>query len=57
MELLQLTAGIDAELLDEQSARGVDLAQRLGLPTRPIQGERQLSPKPLAKRILGDQLA
>ena len=57
MELLQLTAGIDAELLDEQSARGVDLAQRLGLPARPIQGERELSPQSLAKRILGDQLA
>ena len=57
VELLQLTAGVDAELLDEQSARGVDLAQCLGLPARPIQGERELSPKPLAKRILGDQLA
>ena len=57
MELLQLTARIDAELLDEKSARGVDLAQCLGLPVRPIEGERELSPESLAKRILGDQLA
>ena len=32
MELPQLAAGIDAELLDEQSSRGVELAQCLGLP-------------------------
>ena len=57
VELLQLAAGIDAELLDEQSARGVELAQCLGLPARPIQGERELSPQPLAERMLGDQLA
>ena len=57
VELLQLTPGIDAELLDQQSARSIDLAQRLGLTARPIQGERELGPKPLGKRILGDQLA
>ena len=35
---------------------GVDLAERLGLPARPVQGQRELSPEPLAQRILGDQL-
>ncbi len=57
VEFLQLAARIDADLLDEQSARRVELAQRLGLPARPIQGERELSPQPLAERMLGDQLA
>ena len=57
MELLQLAAGIDAELLDQGSAGAVELAQCLALPARPVQGERELSPQALAERMLGDELA
>ena len=55
MQVAQLRAGLDADLLDERRSRPpVDL-ERFGLAPRAIQREHQLPVQPLAERVLGDE--
>ena len=55
LELAQLSAGLDAELVDEHLAgRAVDL-ERLGLAAATVQAEHQLAAEPLAERELLDE--
>ena len=55
LELAQLSAGLDAELVDEHLAgRAVDL-KRLGLAAATVQAEHQLAAEPLAERVLLDE--
>ena len=54
LELAQLCARLEAELVGEQRARlAVDL-ERLRLAAA-VEGEHQLRPQPLAERVLGDE--
>ena len=55
VQLLQLAARLDAELLDEHAACVLVGIERLGLPARPVQREHQLAPEPLAQRVLFDE--
>ena len=52
MELPQLAARLDAELLHEQPARGLVGGERVGLAARAVEREHQLAAKPFAKRML-----
>src|SRR5439155_70847 len=55
LELAQLVAGLDAELVDERSA-GVPVAlERVGLAARAVQREHQLRAESLVQRVLGDE--
>ncbi len=63
LELLELTAGLDTELLDEHTTRVCVDLERLGLPSRAIEREHQLCSHPLTQRLaprdraqLGDEL-
>ena len=47
----QLGAGVDAQLLAQHGARPLIGAQRVALPTRPIEGEHQQPPQPLPQRV------
>ena len=48
LELAELRAGIDAELLDERLARGAVGGERVGLPARAVEREHELRARALA---------
>jgi hypothetical protein len=54
-ELLERPAGLDAELLDENTASVVVELERLGLPTRAIEGEHQLRTEAFPERMRGNE--
>ena len=63
LELAELRAGVDAELLDEGLARGAVGGERVGLPAGAVEREHELRARPLAQRLglderleLGDEL-
>ncbi len=51
MEFTQLAARLDAELLHEQPARRLVRGERVGLAARAVEGDHQLAPESLAKRM------
>jgi hypothetical protein len=55
LELLERWAWVDAELIGERLPRLLVCLQRLGLATRPVQGQHQLAAQPLAQRMGDDQ--
>ena len=55
LELLQLTSGFDAELLDQGPAGGAVGVQRLGLSSGAVEGEHELRSRSFAQRLLGDK--
>src|SRR6185437_16226245 len=57
MEVAQLRPGLDAQLLDERTARALVDLQRLGPATAPGQRRHQLSVEALAQRMRPRQLA
>ena len=48
LELAQLRAGVDAELLDQRLARGAVGGERVGLPARAVEREHELRARALA---------
>ena len=57
MQLLELAAGLDPQLLDERSAGvGVRL-EGIRLAPASVEREHELAPQPLAKRMARDQLS
>src|SRR4029079_10452321 len=56
LELAQLAAGLDPELVHERAARVLVGAERLGLAPRAVQRAHELAAQALAQRVLGDQL-
>ena len=56
VELVQLGAGLDPELLDEHLARVAVGLQRVGLAAAAVQREHQLRVQPLAPRVLAGEL-
>ena len=55
LEVLQLGARLDAELVDEMGAGALEGSQRLGLPPGSVEGEHELAPEPLPQRMVPDQ--
>ena len=55
MQPAQLRPWVDAELLDQDRSGPLVGQQRIGLPTRAVQGQQQLGPQPLPQRLLADQ--
>ena len=56
LELLQLGAGLEPQLLTQRRACcAVDL-ERVGLTARAVEGQHQLRPEPLPQRVPSDQL-
>ena len=55
LELAELGAGVDAELLDERLARGAVGGERVGLAARAVEREHELRARALAQRLGGDQ--
>ena len=55
MQLAELAAGLDPELIDERAPRALIGVERLGLAAAPVEGEHQLAAQPLAQRVLGDE--
>ena len=55
LELPELRAGLDAELLDEAPARVLVDLERFGLAAGAVEGEHQQPAKRLAKRMLADE--
>ncbi len=55
LEVDQLGARLDPELLHEGGARHRQGTQRVGLPAAPVLGQGEDGPAPLAQRFLGDQ--
>jgi hypothetical protein len=55
LEVLELAAGLQAQVLDQQSSHLPVDAQRLGMPPGAMQRQHQLCVEPLAKRVLGGQ--
>jgi hypothetical protein len=53
--LPQLLAGVDAELGPQDRAGAAQRAERVALPARPVQRQRQQPPRVLAQRVVGDQ--
>ena len=51
LELAELRAGIDAELLDESLARGAVGGERIGLAARAVEREHELRAGALAQRL------
>ncbi|MBB3731617.1 hypothetical protein FHR33_007477 [Nonomuraea dietziae] len=57
VQLRQLWRGVDAQLVAQERAQvGVD-GQRLGLPSRPVQGEHEQGAQPFAQRVGSHQRA
>ena len=56
LELAQGTARVDAELVGQRLASAAQGAQRVGLPVRAIEREREQPPALLAQRVAGDQV-
>ena len=57
LERLQLGAGLEAQLVDEQVAGALVGTQRVGLPSPAVESEDQLGVEPLAKRVAADEIA
>jgi hypothetical protein len=55
VELLELPAGFDAELLDEHRPRRPVGVESLGLAAASVERQHQLSVQPLPQRVLGDE--
>ena len=55
LDLLELGARFDSELVDENPARALIRVERLRLPARPVQRSHQIHPQPLPKRVFGNQ--
>ena len=55
LELAQLRAGIDAELVREAGADAAQCGQRVGLPAGAVQRQHQHRPQPLPGGMLGDE--
>ena len=56
LELAQGTARVDAELVGQRLAGPPQRAQRVGLPVRAIEREREQPPALLAQRVAGDEV-
>jgi hypothetical protein len=54
VEVLQLRAGVDTQLLAQRPPQGAEPLQCLGLPAIPIARQQQLPPAALAQRVAGD---
>ena len=57
LELPQLQAWLDRQLVDQQRADGAVALQRVGLPAAAVQGEHQLPPESLPQRMFGHELS
>ena len=55
VELAQLPARLDAELVDERPSGVLVDVERLGLPTAPVEREHQQRAEPLTQRMLGGE--
>jgi hypothetical protein len=55
LELAEGTARLDAELLDEGAAGVLIARERLGLASRPVESQHQLSSQALAQGVFGDE--
>ena len=55
MQRAQRLTGLDPELVDEQAAPGGERLERLGLASRPVEGEHQLAAQAFPQRMLGHQ--
>ena len=55
LELAELVAWIDAELVDEDLTRSAVCRERVGLPPRPIESEHQLCARTLSERLRLDE--
>ena len=55
MELAQLPARLDAQLVDELPSGLLVHVERLGLPAAPVEREHQLRTEPLPQRMLGGE--
>src|SRR5437764_7037030 len=55
LELLKIAAGLEPELLDQPASRGSIALERVGLATRSVQREHQLSGEALARGMLVDE--
>ena len=55
LELLELAAGLEPEVLHQRAPGVAERVERLGLAAGPIQREHELRVQPLAVRVLGDQ--
>ena len=53
LELLQLAAGIEAEVLDQRAAHAAERVERVGLAPGAVERTHQLRVQPLAVRVLG----
>ena len=56
VELVQRRPGVDPQLVDQGFARGGVHIERLGLASRPVQREHQLTAQALSQRVLARQL-
>ena len=54
VQLAERASGFDPKLVHEGAARVLVRVEGLGLPTRAIERQYQLGPKPLSQRMLGD---
>ena len=55
MQLAELAAGLDPELVDERAPRALIGVERLGLTAGAVEREHQLAAQPLAQRVLGHE--
>lgn len=55
LELAQLSAGVDAQLVGQPGSHLAEYGQGVGLTPRPGQGEGAYGPEPLAQRMLGGE--
>jgi hypothetical protein len=55
LELAQLAAGLDAELVDERPARVLICGERVGLASGPVEREHELAAQAFAQRVLDDE--
>ena len=55
LELLQLTTGLQPELVHQRLPGMAEGVERLGLATGPVEREHELGVQPLAVRVLGDE--
>ncbi len=56
LEALQLRAGVDAQLVGEQTTHPGTGGQRVGLPPRPVQVGDEQRPQPLTQGVCGDEV-
>jgi hypothetical protein len=54
VEVLQLAAGVDTQLLAQRAPQDAKRVQRLGLPAIPVACQHELSPSAFAQRVTGD---